>query len=296
MPNVDAYRADIPSLLGVGRKKTAKLPKNLLFSKKIWNSAQPKPLKINENLENSEISSPNSYLVGVLPTPSAQKSILDSLLQHAILHHSNLDRDTIFQYSSANFLTFLHCSVLAQILAANSNFPEFSRKFHFLSHNHRRNSAIFNKFFDLKIIEDDFDTGYSTRSFHPELPTPKKLTHEKKLNELKLFNHLQYPVRIAPQKSIKIAEKWPEIEDFPAFAYFFDLIGKHPNAKSALTVIQSIFPETCLKLAENPILELKIGEIADLDLELIFAQVKSELVEMAGFLAFCQNLKIKRAV
>lgn len=131
--------------------------------------------------------------------------------------------------------------VLAQYLCSSDP------RLHFLSHQHRRHSAIFDKLFYLKLLHvrepDSIPIGHATTSFHPQLPMAKKVTHEKKLAEVNLRNGMQYAVQISPRKHIRIDGQEVTTDNglgerLLDYACFMTQIGRQPNAKSTDSVIR----------------------------------------------------------
>ncbi|CAI2355206.1 unnamed protein product [Caenorhabditis sp. 36 PRJEB53466] len=313
LANVAAYRADIYTLMGVGRKKTAQFPRKIMFadfgSKKAEICAQLetiRPLTLTSATSSSSSTETEErvkfrrpHLLAVLPTVNIQRTIVDSMIQHALLHHSGLDNDTIFRYGDTNLLTFLSCGTLAQY-SCSSN-PAL----HFLSHQHRRHSALFDKLFELKLLHvrepDGIPVGHPNTSFHPQLPVQKKVTHEKKLAEANLKNGVQYAVQIAPRNSLSIDGKEVTSENglgrnLLAFGCFMTQIGRQPNAKSVTNVISTLWPESALSIPEDILTSDKIGELPTAHLEAIFSFVSDELSATPIAKSYCTDLKIKRVV
>lgn len=143
-------------------------------------------------------------------------------------------------------LYFQFSRILAQYTCSTDN------RLNFLSHQHRRHSALFNKLFEVKMLQtrqsEDPETaeipiGHPPTSFHPLLPTAKKITHEKKLSDVNLTNGLQYPVQILPQKHLKIGGNEVTTENgmgrmLVDYACFMTQIGRQPNAKAVDQVVR----------------------------------------------------------
>ncbi|CAB3398826.1 unnamed protein product [Caenorhabditis bovis] len=228
-------------------------------------------------------------LLTVLPTSTAQKSVMEAMMQHAILHHSEKDLDTIFAYGPAELFTFLNCGILSQFLCASDE------RLNFLSHQHRRHSAVFHKLFNLEFLSPS-KSGHPFTSFHPELPKLKKVTHEKKLADVGLSSRLQYAVRISPRISVRIADRMlGEIgpQSIASYAMFMTLIGKQPSAKIAENCVSELWP---LSGAKFDWLQERIGSISDRELEHLYLAVRERVEASPAFSVFCRDLRIKRAV
>lgn len=311
-PNVSAYRADIYTLMGVGRKKTAHFPRKLMFADlrknatpeqyeniRPWtltSSVEPPPNEDEQRL--SKFRRP--HLLAVLPTMTIQKTIVDSMIQHALLHHSGLDEDTVFRYGETNLMTFLSSVILSQYTCCTDD------RLTFLSHQHRRHSALFNKLFDLKLLQThpesiEIPIGYKPTSFHPQLPTTKKITHEKKLADVNLRIGLQYPVQITPRTHLTLAGNPVTTENglgksLVDFACFLTQIGRQPNAKAVEQVVSTLWPESSLSIPADLLNDQKIGQLPLDHLESIFQHVREELHTTRIAQSYCDELKIKRIV
>ncbi|EGT43744.1 hypothetical protein CAEBREN_12234 [Caenorhabditis brenneri] len=316
LPNVAAYRADIYTLMGVGRKKTAKFPKKMMLAdlgKKVtdgnYENIYPLTLVSSEGKSSHDeyhrlMKFRRPHLLAVLPTPNIQKTILDSLIQHALLHHSGIDEDTVFRYGNTTLLTFLGPGILSQYTCSTDE------RLHFLSHQHRRHSALFNKLFQLKHLrtrksDDDENSeiphGFNPSSFQPQLPTAKKITHEKKLAEVNLENGLQYSVQISPRIHVNIAGSEVTTENklgktLVDYACFLTQIGRQPNAKAVQQVVNTLWPESALSIPSDIIGEHKIGQLPLDHLEQIFHHIQEELRSTPIAQSYCNELKIKREV
>ncbi|EFO95243.1 hypothetical protein CRE_09326 [Caenorhabditis remanei] len=314
IPNVAAYRADIYTLMGVGRKKTAQFPKKLMFadlrkneSPEQYNNIQPWTLTSSSESESENDRLPKfrrPHLLAVLPTITMQKAILDSMIQHALLHLSEIDGDTVFRYGETNLMTFLASGILSQFICSTDD------RLNFLSHQHRRHSALFDKLFELKMLQtipsEDSESsespcGFKATSFHPELPTIKKTTHEKKLADVNLKLGLQYPVQILPRKNLSLSGKEVTSENglgrsLVDYACFLTQIGRQPNAKGVEQVVRSLWPQSADSIPPDVLSDHKIGQIPVDHLESIFQHVHKELQSTQIAQAYCNELKIKRVV
>lgn len=313
LPNVAAYRADIYTLMGVGRKKTTKFPDRLMLAEAKNGHTETKVPPLTLTSSSKTESSHDEYhrlmkikrphLVAVLPTPNIQKTVLDSMIQHALLHHSGIDTETIFKYGETNLMTFLGSGILSQYTCSTDD------RLSFLSHQHRRHSALFNKLFEIKELRkkqsgdpanpSEIPFGFDPSSFHPQLPTAKKLTHEKKLADVSLENGLQYSVQISPRRHVAIGGKEVTTEnglgkELVDYACFMTQIGRQPNAKSVEQVVRSLWPES--SIPSDLLGEFKVGQISLDHLEGIFHHIREELHSTQIARSYCNELKIKRAV
>ncbi|CAP39033.2 Protein CBG22447 [Caenorhabditis briggsae] len=290
-PNVSAYRADIYTLMGVGRKKTAQFPTKLMFAD--YQKEAPEGLRpwTLESSESDEQRLRRPHLLAVLPTVTIQKTIVDSLIQHALLHHSGLDTNTVFRFGETNLMTFLSAGILSQFICSSDD------RLGFLSHQHRRHSALFQRLFDLKILGSaDPPCGFKSTSFHPQLPASKKVTHEKKLGELNLNISLQYPVQISPKRHVAIGGT--SISGMGRilvdYACFLTQIGRQPNAKNVEQVVRTLWPES--SVPSDLLEDHKIGQLPLDHLESIFYHIQEELSTTQIAHSYCNELKIKRVV
>ncbi|PIC23585.1 hypothetical protein B9Z55_017240 [Caenorhabditis nigoni] len=295
LPNVSAYRADIYTLMGVGRKKTAQFPTKLMFAD-YQKDAAPEDQNIRpwtlEPPESDEQRLRRPHLLAVLPTVTIQKTIVDSLIQHALLHHSGHDTNTVFRFGETNLMTFLSAGILSQFICSSDD------RLGFLSHQHRRHSALFQKLFDLKILGsgDSNPCGFKSTSFHPQLPANKRVTHEKKLGELNLNISLQYPVQISPKSHVAIYGK--SISGMGRvlvdYGCFLTQIGRQPNAKNVEQVVRTLWPES--SIPSDLLGDHKIGQLPLDHLESIFHHIQEELSTTQIAHSYCNELKIKRVV
>uniref|UniRef100_A0A8R1ENV8 Uncharacterized protein n=2 Tax=Caenorhabditis japonica TaxID=281687 RepID=A0A8R1ENV8_CAEJA len=239
------------------------------------------------------------HFLAVLPTANIQKTVVNSMIQHAILHHSGLDEDTIFRYGDTNLLTFLGCGTLAQYICSSNP------RLQFLSHQNRRHSALFDKLFSIRQVDsadpDGIITGHAPTSFHPQLPTVKKVTHEKKLADAQLINGMQYAVQIAPRKRISIDGKEVTSENglgklLVAYGCFMTQIGRQPNAKAVGDVVRSLWPESSSSIPADILSNDKVGLLPIEHLEYIFTFVHDELLTTSMAKSYASDLKIKRVV
>uniref|UniRef100_A0A1I7X3E1 DUF4371 domain-containing protein n=1 Tax=Heterorhabditis bacteriophora TaxID=37862 RepID=A0A1I7X3E1_HETBA len=96
--------------------------------------------------ESGNLYSRSPILISSLPLVSQQTSVLDSLQKNLLLHFAKIDTETIFGYGAIELITFLSAGVLSHLLSSLDN------RLSFISHAHRRYSAVFTKLFQLHNI------------------------------------------------------------------------------------------------------------------------------------------------
>ncbi|CAD6193627.1 unnamed protein product [Caenorhabditis auriculariae] len=305
---VDAYRADVASLLGIGRKKLIKFPSKILVAggKNRTPERTHFTLRQEESAEPRFKFSPPPTLLTVLPTDTAQKTIVMAMMQHLLLHHGQLDDDTIFAYGGARLFTFFSAGVAAQLNSAND--PRLA----FLSHQNRRHSELLNKLFHFRFLRQKKESdgsyrpvGHHMTSFLPVLPSAPKISHEKKLAELSIRNGFFYAASLAPRDFVRIGgkvlcDKGNSTDTLPPsillpFSHFLEAVGGQPNAKPALEALGAMWPETS-RSSLRELEELKIGAVPAELLEFAFLLVQEELQASEQYKSYLRNLRIKRAV
>ncbi|MFH4981707.1 hypothetical protein AB6A40_008416 [Gnathostoma spinigerum] len=108
---IEAYRANFESLFTLHTaKRPYKVPGKLLFGDRSFIEEKVNPLRLSEQSEDDESGDRNNgapVIIGTLPTPNQQASMLTSLLTMLLVHHSNINRDTLFKYGVVELITFL---------------------------------------------------------------------------------------------------------------------------------------------------------------------------------------------
>ncbi|KAK6037219.1 hypothetical protein COOONC_25275 [Cooperia oncophora] len=234
----------------------------------------------------SQLSSP-PILVSALPIVSQQTNVLAALMNNLLLHHAGIDLETLYAYGEVEFVTFLSAVTLSHLLASTD--PRLM----FMSHAHRRYSALFFKLFNVELLRVD---GFSRHSFAPPISMPKPMPHEKKLKELNLINGLFYAVGIRPNRSltldsVQVGAPNPGGEELDSrclltFAYWMHLIGKQSASKKTAKVL-----ETFLVVDKD----CRIGELSTIALEKAFLAVREELQNLKSFENYKESIIAKRS-
>ncbi|KAJ1345691.1 hypothetical protein KIN20_000282 [Parelaphostrongylus tenuis] len=161
----------------------------------------------------------------------------------------------------------------------------------FMSHSHRRNSALFFKLFNIELLRVD---GFSRHSFSPPISLPKQIPHEKRLKELNLVNGLLYAVSIRPARSIELGSvevggatdaegRGLEAQCLLPFVFWMNLIGKQNASKKTCKVLEELCPESsssALRVVDG---STPIGELSTLSLEEVFIIVREELKHLQSY-------------
>nr|CDJ95100.1 Hypothetical protein CBG22447 [Haemonchus contortus] len=294
--NVAAYRAELPALLGISRKKVVTFPSHLL-------SARPKvvlnPFTLTQKANHEEPVgqySASPILVSALPLVSQQTNVLAALMNNLLLHHAGIDLETLYAYGEVELVTFLSAVTLSHLLASAD------QRLSFMSHAHRRYSALFFKLFNVELLRVD---GFSRHCFAPPISMPKPMPHEKKLKEFNLINGLFYAVGIRPKRyvtldSVEVGAPNPEGTELDSrclltYAYWMNLIGKQQASKRTAKVLEELCPESCSSAFLVVDKDCRIGELSTIALEKAFLVVREELQHLKKFENYKENITSKRS-
>nr|CDJ93385.1 Protein C50E3.5 [Haemonchus contortus] len=294
--NVAAYRAELPALLGISRKKVVTFPSHLLSarSKVVLN-----PFTLTQRANHEEPVSQYSaspILVSALPLVSQQTNVLAALMNNLLLHHAGIDLETMYAYGEVELVTFLSAVTLSHLLASAD------QRLSFMSHAHRRYSALFFKLFNVELLRVD---GFSRHCFAPPISMPKPMPHEKKLKEFNLINGLFYAVGIRPKRyvtldSVEVGAPNPEGAELDSrclltYAYWMNLIGKQQASKKTAKVLEELCPESCSSAFLVVDKDCRIGELSTTALEKAFLAVREELQHLKKFENYKENITSKRS-
>ncbi|CAI4223317.1 unnamed protein product [Auanema sp. JU1783] len=294
--NVKAYRADLASLLGIGRKKLLKLPAQLFPQGTSENSLQFLPT---ENFDESGCRFRKSpILVSVIPISSQQAATIESLKKNVIMHHAGFDQQTMYRYGAVELLTFLDVVHLSHLLCS------VTKELDFYSHSVRRHSALFQKLFDIRLLRNQ---GFQRTSFHPSIPKPIRSSappHCAKLEKLDLHYGLHYAVSIKPRTSFTLNGHLIESNDDRGnfihkdfvflYGFWMDAISKFNHQKKIEDVLKLLAPESSSEVYKICDRTQKIGDVSDLLLEQIFLLSVDEIRASTQLMKYQRTLKVNR--